>query len=580
MRNRYLDLLRAAAIVRVIVYHLFGWPWLSIVLPAMGVMFALAGSLTAASLEKRRAGQVVTSRLRRLLPPLWLLGLLAVPIMLVAGWAQESDGEHPFSPARLVLWLVPVGDPPGSDRAVDVWEPLWYLRAYLWFVVLSPVLFAVYRRIGWTAVALPLLLMAALEITGFELPETADAALWDFVTYGACWIAGFAHHDGRLAAIRPWLLGLLTVALGAGAFYWLRDSGTWDLNDVSESQALWSLAFVLLVLRWQPPMGWLVRAAPLDRAVTLLNARAVTVYLWHNIAIAAVWPVLTVLALDDLGDRLGAVTDLVAAFVLTGVAVLLFGWVEDLAARRRPRLWPATDVATSHRATTGAVEAGHEPTGDAVDHHEPTGDVPAHRAFPGDNLAHPVFAGDGPAHRAFADDFPVRGEPTGDAAAPHAQADAAANQETTVLHPAAGEAGGLATHRGQPAPAHAARAGDTASAMADLGSHRRPGAAAAMTRVPANWPPIPRDAGAGLGPAASPVAPDSELGPVAGRRPGPQPGGHDLPVAGRRAEPLPGAPGTPAGRGAPEETGAPGWESPREAPEWFRGRRDAGDHDS
>jgi hypothetical protein len=30
--------------------------------------------------------------------------------------------------------------------------------------------------------------------------------------------------------------------------------------DVTESQALWSLAFVLLVLRWQPPMGWLGRS--------------------------------------------------------------------------------------------------------------------------------------------------------------------------------------------------------------------------------------------------------------------------------------------------------------------------------
>src|SRR3954453_1795209 len=90
VRNRYLDLLRAAAIVRVIVYHLFGWPWLSIVLPAMGVMFALAGSLTAASLDKRGAGKVITSRLRRLLPPLWLLGLIAVPVMLALGWAHET----------------------------------------------------------------------------------------------------------------------------------------------------------------------------------------------------------------------------------------------------------------------------------------------------------------------------------------------------------------------------------------------------------------------------------------------------------------------------------------------------------
>lgn len=43
-RDRYLDLLRAVALVRVVVYHLFGWAWLTILFPSMGVMFALAGS--------------------------------------------------------------------------------------------------------------------------------------------------------------------------------------------------------------------------------------------------------------------------------------------------------------------------------------------------------------------------------------------------------------------------------------------------------------------------------------------------------------------------------------------------------
>jgi peptidoglycan/LPS O-acetylase OafA/YrhL len=356
VRNRYLDLLRAAAIVRVVVYHLFGWPWLSLLLPAMGIMFALAGSLTAASLDRRSAGPVITSRLRRLLPPLWLLAVFAVPVMLVTGWAQE-EGEHPFSVARLAFWILPLGDPPGSDRAVDVWEPLWYLRAYVWFVLLSPLLHAAWKRIGWVAVAAPIGLLAVLDLTGFGLPETADAALWDFVTYGACWIAGFAHHDGRLARIRPAVLVPVSVALGAAALYWLSghpgEQG-YDLNEVPESQALWSLAFVLLVLRWRPPMGWLARARPLDGLVTLLNARAVTVYLWHNIAIAAVWPVLTVVALDDLGGW-DAPVDLVAALLLTGVAVLAFGWAEDLAARRRPRLWPAREP---ERAAAGTAARG------------------------------------------------------------------------------------------------------------------------------------------------------------------------------------------------------------------------------
>ena len=158
MRNRYLDLLRAAAIVRVIVYHLYGWPWLSVVLPAMGIMFTLAGSLTAASLGKRPAEQVVAARLRRVLPPLWLLGVIAVPVMLVVGWTLETDGDHPFRLSRLALWILPVGDPPGSQQGIDAWEPLWYIRAYVWFALLSPALFALYRRIGWAAVALPLAL--------------------------------------------------------------------------------------------------------------------------------------------------------------------------------------------------------------------------------------------------------------------------------------------------------------------------------------------------------------------------------------------------------------------------------------
>ena len=348
VRNRYLDLLRAAAIVRVIVYHLFGWPWLSIVLPAMGVMFALAGSLTAASLEKRAARKVVTSRLRRLLPPLWLLGLIAVPLMLVTGWAHESGGEHPFSIPRLLFWILPLGDPPGSDKGIDSWEPLWYIRAYVWFILLSPALYLLYRKVGWLAVAAPILVMVVLDKTGFSLPDTADAEMWDFVTYGACWIVGFAHHDGRLSRLRPGVVIAVSVVLGLTALYWLnghQGPDAWDLNDVSESQALWSLAVVLPALRWQPPMGWLNRIRPLDRAVNLLNARAVTVYLWHNIAIAAVWPVLTVLSLDDVGHHLDDVVDLTASLALTAVAVLLFGWVEDVAARRRPRLWPTTGPA-------------------------------------------------------------------------------------------------------------------------------------------------------------------------------------------------------------------------------------------
>jgi peptidoglycan/LPS O-acetylase OafA/YrhL len=335
VRNRYLDTLRAAAIVRVVVYHHFGWAWLSLALPAMGVMFAVAGSLTAASLDRRPAGPVVLSRLRRLLPPLWLLGAVVVPAMITTGWAAD--------PVRLLLWVLPLADPPGSEAAIDAWEPLWYIRAYLWFVLLTPLLYALWKKVGWVLVAVPIAGLAALDRTGFTLPDAADSAMWDMVTYGACWIAGFAHRDGRLARLHPAVVVWGAIGLGAVALYWQnghQGTDAWDLNDVSESQALWSLAFVLLVLRWQPDMTGLSRIRPLDRLVSLLNGRAVTIYLWHNIAIAAIWPVLEFTGQDDLG-RLEQPVTLAMTFLLTGVAVVAFGWVEDLAAGRAPRLWPA-----------------------------------------------------------------------------------------------------------------------------------------------------------------------------------------------------------------------------------------------
>ena len=56
-RIGYLDLLRAAALLRVVTYHMLGWTWLHIFIPAIGVMFALAGSLMADSLSRRPPSQ-------------------------------------------------------------------------------------------------------------------------------------------------------------------------------------------------------------------------------------------------------------------------------------------------------------------------------------------------------------------------------------------------------------------------------------------------------------------------------------------------------------------------------------------
>src|SRR3982751_556810 len=104
MRNRYLDLLRAVATVRVVVYHSSGLAALTIVFPAMSVMFALAGSLMAASLD-RYGPFAVERRLRRLLPPLWALSASAAPAMLMTGLAWDAE---------VLSWAFPLQDPPAN----------------------------------------------------------------------------------------------------------------------------------------------------------------------------------------------------------------------------------------------------------------------------------------------------------------------------------------------------------------------------------------------------------------------------------------------------------------------------------
>lgn len=83
--------------------------------------------------------------------------------------------------------------------------------------------------------------------------------------------------------------------------------------------------------------------------MTLSNNRAVTIYLWHNMLIMATVPIVDLLyRLPFMQSERGveAISSTYTLWMfaliwpLIGLAVLAVGWVEDLAAKRRPRLWP------------------------------------------------------------------------------------------------------------------------------------------------------------------------------------------------------------------------------------------------
>ncbi|MFH9806699.1 acyltransferase [Streptomyces olivaceus] len=341
-RDRYFDTLRALALVRVVAYHAFGWPWAGLVFPSMGVMFGLAGTLMARSL-RRPAPTVLRSRLRRLLPPFWCWGLFVVGAMLVRGWMPGW---------QIVYWVVPLGDPPGSAWGEQAWEILWYLRTYLWFVLLSPLLLRLFRLAPVPVLLLSLVPIVVLQFLWQPPGNRLGTGLLDLATYLFCWILGFAHHDGVPARARPVaVVALSSAALACGAWYAFAhrsEYGTYDLDDIPLAQALWSAGFLTLLMYARARLGTgfpgPVRMRRLDRLVSVMNARAVTVYLWHELALVLAVPLIdrcwdvpafeAYLPLESQWFLLGV------GWVLIVVFVLLFGWVEDVAARRRPRLVP------------------------------------------------------------------------------------------------------------------------------------------------------------------------------------------------------------------------------------------------
>ncbi|MEU9829226.1 acyltransferase family protein [Micromonospora chersina] len=330
MRNRYLDLLRFLAIVRVVVYHVTGWAALTLIFPAMSVMFALAGSLMAASLD-RTGVPAVARRLRRLLPSLWVLAAVCVPAMLLTGL--------PLTP-KVLMWLFPVSDPPANDWGAIALSPIWYLRDYLWFVLASPVALWLFRRAPLPTLLAPYALLAAIEFGVLADPPTV---LREFGLYFGAWLLGFAHHDGLLRRTADRVLVPLAVALGAAGLGWvLTHPGPrgYDLNDIHLGNALWSAAFILVAIGRAPTAApWVDRVPALGRTVTVLNRRALTVYLWHMPFVAALTPLVDVVGWSHR-DPVGLAIRVVLVFALVGVVSLLLGWVEDLAARRTPELVP------------------------------------------------------------------------------------------------------------------------------------------------------------------------------------------------------------------------------------------------
>ena len=368
-RDPLVDGLRSVALGRVVLWHAFAAPWLSWVFPAMPVMFFLAGSVLASSVTAVvAAGPVdrlssLARRLGRILIPFWVysLGVLvALTIAARLGVDIESGAGDAGSWSTALSVLVPLHHTSGTWLTGH----LWYLADYLLLLVLLPVALRLARRIA-TVITTALLGLVALEVGPLlGLPALTGAArigTGDLLCYGLFAVLGIAWAQrrpgpaaGHRAAARAAGGGaLIALSLLAAPFVPLPRG---SLNESYLLLAVAALGWLLVIAAVEP---WLRRVAALPRVATTsraISARALTVYLWHPAAI-----LLALAVAPDGALRVPSV--LVLTVLLTGTAVMTLGWVEDLAARRPPRLWPGGRSVRSrsigHRIALGiATTAG------------------------------------------------------------------------------------------------------------------------------------------------------------------------------------------------------------------------------
>lgn len=380
-RERFVDLLRAVAIILVVLGHwlvtvieydadgdLIGrsalphltWAhpltWLVQVLP---IFFLVGGFANAASLAGHRGDATgwLLRRSGRLVRPATVL----MAALAGVAFGARLLGVEPEQ-VRLAVWFASI--------------PIWFLTAYLAIVLLTPVMYALHERFG---LAVPLVLVGLVALG--DLARLGGIGWLGRGNFLFGWLAihqvGFAWRDERANAppgrglrrrrlpARPrvavplllvGLAGLLVATLlGPYPVSMINIPGERLHNMSPPTLALIALATAqlgLILLLRNPAERWLQRPRPWRFAVAV-NSVILTVFLWHVSALLLVVGALHLLGwlpTPPVGSAawwLWRIPWLVmAALVLGGLAAILARFeARDARAPNTPPRWLPSGVA-------------------------------------------------------------------------------------------------------------------------------------------------------------------------------------------------------------------------------------------
>lgn len=358
-RNRVVDFYRAIAIAVVVLGHwlmaamvirdgeihkantldlvpeMHGLTWVVQVMP---LFFFVGGYVNATSWRSARAkggswAAWQRARLRRLMTPVIPLLVVWLGVCLIgASRGVSNDVLRSASQHALI--------------------PTWFLAVYVLVIAIVPVTLALWERYGWWSIAGGAAAAGVVDVISI----TADSILFGFLNYLFVWASvhqlGYAWRDGDLAGARR---RLTLSAIGLAVLSALVYFGPYPLVMVGTGEPIQNsyparvtLLFLgmfqvgLALLTERRLQAWLQRSAPW-RATIAVNARIMTLFLWHMTAMMLLmWGSY---ALDGWGMDLEPATGqwwatrpiwFVACAVVTVGLIALFGRLESPSVDLRP----------------------------------------------------------------------------------------------------------------------------------------------------------------------------------------------------------------------------------------------------
>ena len=321
-RDTSLDGLRAVAIIRVITWHASGWPWTTWVVSSVPAMFVVTGALLARSFESKSIVEVLRHRFQRLLPPLWVYCLLVFVL------------SNHFETEMSSLWtfIFPLEQPSAEIAGYWFTSALWYLRAYVWVLLLSPVLFFAVRRFRSFV---PIFGITCVVLIGF-FQWDASGTGWivgDIVLYATCTAAGMAWLSKERPS--PQSLRIPMTALGVSAIGWAVYRFPLDgvVNNDHVLHLLLGGFWTMVLLSFPRLLGRIAETRP----AKALNQYSLSVYLWHSITAWYMWQIIP----DELPVTLRTVVIIATTFLALPFVIYVVGLVES----RNKRLFRLKSIA-------------------------------------------------------------------------------------------------------------------------------------------------------------------------------------------------------------------------------------------